>query len=204
VTELFEYITIAALAEEEFKRNNSRFIGIAFPVSDVESCQIRLDDVRALFPDASHHCSAYRLLIDGKVLDHSDDDGEPLNSAGPPILQVIAGRDLLNVTVIVVRYFGGTKLGVGGLIRAYGDATKLVLDAAEVIVKIPQAHLIIKYPHSITGTRMSVLHRNNVEIQNVEFADLAKANVVLPLAERDGLLDQLKEASAGQVEVEDV
>lgn len=201
--EIFEYQTLTTAAEAQFKRKNSRFIGLAFPVSDHAEVQTKLSEVKARFPDATHRCTAYRLLREGNVKTHSDDDGEPLNSAGPPMLRVISGRGLLNVLVVVVRYFGGARLGVGGLIRAYGDATKAALDSAQIVNKIPQAHLKIRYPNAMTGAVMSVLQRSNVEIHSVGFERLPEAHITLPLAQRDGLERQLQEACAGRAEVLD-
>lgn len=197
------YQTIESGIEVEFKRSNSRFIGIALPAVDHNDFQQHLDEIKERFPDASHHCTAYRLLKDGKVEEASDDDGEPPNSAGPPILQVMAGRELLNLMVVVVRYFGGTKLGVGGLIRAYGDATKMALDEIPVVTKIPHAQLRIRYPHALTGTVMGVLHHNRVEIDSVDYDEWAQARITIPLAQREGLEQELQEACAGQAEVHD-
>ncbi len=203
MSELQTYQTIESGIEIEFKRSNSRFIGIALPATDHNEIQHHLDGVKKRFPDASHHCTAYRLLKEGKVEEASDNDGEPLNSAGPPILQVIAGRELLNLMVVVVRYFGGTKLGVGGLIRAYGDAAKMALDEIPVITKIPQAQLRIRYPHALTGAVMGVLHHNGVDIDSVDYDELAQAYITIPLSQRAFLEQELQEACAGQAEVHD-
>jgi len=203
VSELQTYQTIESGIEVEFKRSNSRFIGIALPVIDHDEIQTQLNKIKARYSDASHHCTAYRLLKEDTVEELSDDDGEPRNSAGPPILQVIAGRELLNLMVVVVRYFGGTKLGVGGLIRAYGDATKMTLDEIPVITKIPQAQLKIRYPHALTGTVMGVLHHNGVDIDSVDYDELAQAHITVPLSQRAFLEQELQEACAGQAEVHD-
>jgi len=203
VTHPSQYATTAAPSEAQFKRKHSRFIGMAFPVADPTEVVERLREIKRLFPDATHHCSAHRLLVDGDVEEHCDDDGEPLNSAGRPMLQVIAGRELLNGRVGAVRYFGCTKLGVGGLIRAYGDAAKAALDAAEVVVRVPQAHLIIQYPHTVTGAVMGVLHRHNVSVDDVAYGERAQARITLPLARREDLVREIVEASAGRAEVLD-
>lgn len=201
--ELDEYETLAAPAEAAFKREGSRFIGLAFPVDSAHDATRKLDAVRTNFPDATHHCWALRVQDGNHLLERGHDDGEPLNSAGPPILQVLTGRGLQNVLVVVVRYFGGTKLGVGGLIRAYGEAAKAALAAAQIVTKIPQVRLTIRYPHACTGAVMGVLHRNQVTIDGVEHAALPQARVTLARARRDGLARQLVEACAGRVEVLD-
>ena len=200
---LLEYQTITAPSQAEFKRSNSRFVSFAFPVSKRQAVQAHLASLKQRFPDATHHCSAFRLLEGGKPIEHSNDDREPLNSAGPPILQVLAGRALLNVLLVVVRYYGGTKLGIGGLIRAYGDAAKAALDAATIVTRIPQTTLRIRYPHAMTGAVMAVLHRNRVRIDGVDYETCPQARITVPLAQREGVTRQLQEACAGQAEVLD-
>ncbi|MFQ6090882.1 MAG: IMPACT family protein, partial [Candidatus Bipolaricaulia bacterium] len=113
--ELDRYRTIKGEAAAKLTRRGSRFIGIAYPVESLEEVKRRLAEAGRRYRDATHRCYAYRLLTESGIVAHSDDGGEPARSAGPPILRVIEGQDLLNILVIVVRYFGGTKLGIGGL-----------------------------------------------------------------------------------------
>ncbi|HEY8971071.1 MAG TPA: YigZ family protein, partial [Puia sp.] len=112
------YYTIEKEATAEFKDRGSKFIGYAIPVSSVDEFKEKLNEVKKLHPKATHHCFAYRLGLDGNVFRVSD-DGEPSGSAGRPILGQIDSKELVNVLVVVVRYFGGTLLGVPGLINAY-------------------------------------------------------------------------------------
>ncbi|HEY5596221.1 MAG TPA: YigZ family protein [Candidatus Bipolaricaulota bacterium] len=197
------YCTLARAAEVQLKRADSRFIALAQPLSELSQVERYLDQARSRFPDATHHCSAYRLLHEDSILEHGDDDGEPLHTAGAPMLQVLRGRELCNALVVVVRYFGGTKLGVGGLIRAYGDAAKAALEAAGTVRKIPQARLRIRYSHALTGAVMGVLHRARAQIEGVEHGELAQVRIVLARAQLEELKRQLKEACAGRVEVFD-
>lgn len=198
-----EYCTLARAAEVQLKRADSRFIAVAHPSAELLQVQRHLDQARSRFPDATHHCSAYRLLHEGQILEHGDDDGEPLHSAGAPMLQALRGRELCNALVVVVRYFGGTKLGVGGLIRAYSDAAKAALEAAGTVRKIPQVRLRIRHAHALTGAVMGVVHRARAQIEGVEHGDLALLRIVLPRAQLEELKRQLKEACAGRVEVFD-
>jgi len=201
--ELGAYRTLATAVEVGFKRVDSRFIGRAYPAESSEDVAARLDQARERYPDASHHCWACRLLCDGAPLEACDDDDEPLNAAGPPILQALQGRELWNALVIVVRYFGGTKLGVGGLIRAYGDAAQAALDEARVVTRVPHVRLRVRYPHALTGAVMGTLHRFEVEIERLEYDERAEAVVRLPHAARAALARALAEAGAGRVEVYD-
>ena len=117
------------VAETEVKR--SRFIACAARVPDEDAARAFLAEIRAEFADARHHCSAYILHVDGaNPVERSSDDGEPAGTAGQPMLEVLRGSGLQDVAVVVVRYFGGVKLGTGGLVRAYQDATRAVLEVA--------------------------------------------------------------------------
>lgn len=198
-----EYCTLAQPAEVQLKRADSRFIALGWPVDEFSQIQRRLDQARYRFPDATHHCSAYRLLDESAIREHGDDDGEPLHTAGAPMLQVLRGRELCNALVVAVRYFGGTKLGVGGLIRAYGDAAKAVLEAAGTLRKIPQARLRVRYPHALTGAVMGVVHRARARIEGAEHGELAQLRLVLPRAQRLELEHLLQDACAGRAEVLD-
>ncbi len=121
------------------KTKGSKFLAEAFPVDDVDQALEMLEGVRRAEHAATHHCWAYRIGTEGKLFRYSD-DGEPNGSAGLPIHREIEGRGLTNVLVVVTRYYGGTKLGTGGLVRAYSEAAGIVLDVArkrEVIVRVP-------------------------------------------------------------------
>src|SRR3954469_11074421 len=120
------YYTIEREAVTELKDRGSRFIAFTYPVVTADDCKLHLAELKKLHPKATHHCFAYRLGTDGNIFRVSD-AGEPSGTAGRPILGQIDSRELTNVMVIVVRYFGGTLLGVPGLINAYRSVTALVL-----------------------------------------------------------------------------
>jgi len=128
------YRSISAASEGLYKELGSRFIAKAFPVTDEDQIRDIVDSVRKEYHDARHHCYAYRLGLDGERF-RAVDDGEPSSSAGRPILGQIDSVGLSDVLVVVVRYFGGIKLGVPGLIRAYRTAARDALDAAQIIEK---------------------------------------------------------------------
>ena len=126
------YKTVSAPNEHEIdKIKGSRFLGFVCPVQDEEQALQHVEALRKRFYDARHWCWAYRLGR-GRDVFRYQDDGEPSGTAGRPILQEIDGRELTDVLVVVVRYFGGTKLGTGGLARAYGDAARATLGSAEI------------------------------------------------------------------------
>ena len=119
-------VVVASLRHEGDPIKGSRFIVDVSPAGDEDEARQVLTQVRADFPDASHHCWAWRIA--DPAIDRVNDDGEPSGSAGRPILAQLTGRDPVDTAVIVTRYFGGTKLGVGGLVRAYGGAAGAALD----------------------------------------------------------------------------
>ncbi len=126
------YLTIAKpLRAAELKVVGSRFIADLYPVSTKEEIESYLERIRKEFYDASHHCYAFRLSANAEQV-RAADDGEPSGTAGKPILMVIEGAKLMNVLCVVTRYFGGTKLGTGGLARAYADVAKLAVEDAEI------------------------------------------------------------------------
>ena len=153
---LFEdtYRTISKPSEGIYKDKGSKFIALAYPVTDEKKIKEKLDEVRKKYHDARHHCYAYRLGFD-KLVYRINDDGEPSGTAGKPIFGQLLSNDLTNVLVIVVRYFGGTKLGISGLIKAYKTATmealkeelfitKKVLDVYEVNFNYEQMNEVMK------------------------------------------------------------
>ena len=143
------YRTIEHTFEGEiFKDRGSKFIGYAYPVGDEDDVKLRIQELKAGHHKARHWCYAWRLGKE-QITFRANDDGEPSNSAGQPILGQLVSFDVTNVLVVVVRYFGGTKLGVGGLINAYREGAKLVLQTANIIEKTIDVHLklIIEYEH---------------------------------------------------------
>jgi len=116
------------------KEKGSKFIGFAYPINNEEDIKQYLQKIYDNHPKATHHCYAYRLGINGENY-RANDDGEPSGSAGLPIYNQLLAHDITNVLVVIVRYFGGTKLGVGGLVKTYKESAKLTLENTEIIVK---------------------------------------------------------------------
>ncbi|ODS84700.1 MAG: YigZ family protein [Cytophagaceae bacterium SCN 52-12] len=159
------FSTISAPAEALFKDRGSRFLGYAYPVkSDTEARSLWLQ-LKELHPKAVHWCYAYRLGTDRNRY-RASDDGEPSGSAGKPILNVLYSRGLTNVLVVVVRYFGGTLLGVPGLINAYKTATELALDETTVIQGYVTVSYRVSFPYEAMNSVMKVVKEMNLEIQN--------------------------------------
>lgn len=160
--------TISTPTESLFKDRGSKFVGYAFPVSNTDDVKARLEELKVLHPSARHICYAYLLGEEAEEY-RANDDGEPNGSAGLPILNQIKSKDVTNVLVTVVRYFGGTKLGVSGLINAYKEAAKEALKNAKVIVRIPRSIVVLRFPHSSIGDVERIVRQNNWTIKNQEF-----------------------------------
>ena len=163
------YQTIKALAEGFYKEKGSKFLAFAVPVHSEEEVKAFIAQKRKEHHLAVHVCSAFRLGADKKLY-RASDDGEPSNSAGPPILGQIQAYDLTNILIAVVRYYGGTNLGVGGLITAYRTAAKAALEAAQVVSKEEQIQITIQFPYEKLHLVMDLLKKANVEIlaQNLD------------------------------------
>ena len=157
------YQTIKALAEGFYKEKGSKFLAFAVPVQSEEEVKAFIAQKRKEHHLAVHVCSAFRLGADKKLY-RASDDGEPSNSAGPPILGQIQAFDLTDVLIAVVRYYGGTNLGVGGLISAYRTAAKASLEAAQIVEKEEEIQFAIQFPYEKLYLVMDLLKKANVEI----------------------------------------
>ena len=172
--------TIEETTESQFKDRGSKFIGFAFPVSNADEVKNRLDDVKVIHPSARHVCYAYQLGAEGSDY-RANDDGEPNGSAGLPILNQIKSKQVTNTLVAVVRYFGGTKLGVSGLINAYKAAAKLALEQARIVIKTPMTTVSIKFPHSKIGDVERLIRKHGWIIKNQDFGMDCKWIIETPL-----------------------
>ena len=163
-----EYYTLSKPSEGIFKDKGSKFIAKAFPVFSETEIKAIQEQLRSEYHDARHHCYAYMLGADKKVF-RANDDGEPSSTAGKPILGQIKSFDLTNVLIVVIRYFGGTKLGVSGLIQAYKTATEEALKSAEIIKKTLHDYYILKFDYAAMNTIMKILKEENIEQLNQKF-----------------------------------
>ncbi len=177
----------------------SRFIATAVPVASETAAKEALSEIRAEMPDATHHCSAWRLARPS--LERASDDGEPGGSAGRPILAQIQGRGLLNVAVIVTRYYGGTKLGVGGLVRAYGAAAAAALDDAPCEPYVPKvrATVVHGYPESPEVERV-LADIGAAELDAVYGADVRR-EIEVPADRAEAVAVGLRDATRGRVQL---
>jgi uncharacterized YigZ family protein len=148
-----------------FKKKNSKFFGYAFPVVSEDEIKIHLDLLRKQHSGAGHFCYAWQIGTD-KISFRANDDGEPSNSAGMPIYGQIQSFGITNVLVVVVRFFGGTKLGVGGLITAYKTTAQMALEVSDIVEKTINIHFLISFDYKNMNKVMRVIKEKNLEIIN--------------------------------------
>jgi uncharacterized YigZ family protein len=168
-------------ARAEIRVANSRFIAAAAPVFSVDEARAFIARIKSEFPDAVHHVPAYLIGHEPAVIAHCTDDREPSGTAGRPTLAVLRGSGLGDVAVVVTRYFGGTKLGTGGLVRAYGDATREVLAVLPRAVKTSAHTVMMVAPYSLFERLRRAIIANQGTIVEQDFA--ADVTIVAQLAE---------------------
>lgn len=187
------YKTLANSSEGFYKEKGSKFLAFAVPVSSEAEVKAFITQKRKEHHQAVHVCSAFRIGADHKLY-RSSDDGEPSNSAGPPILGQIQAFELTNVLIAVVRYYGGTNLGVGGLISAYRTAAKEALEAAIIIEKEEEIDLDISFAYQKMHLVMDLLKREKVQIKEQCLAESCDLTICISkdqLSKIQGLLDAI-------------
>jgi uncharacterized YigZ family protein len=158
------YFTITEPSTEVlFKEKNSKFFGYAFPITSEEEVKIHIESLKKQHFSARHWCYAYQIGTD-KIQYRANDDGEPNNSAGMPIYGQIQSYNITNVLVVVVRYFGGVKLGVGGLITAYKTTAQMALEESEIIEKTIDTHFLVQFDYKNMNKVMRVIKEKNIMI----------------------------------------
>lgn len=191
MTMVTDYRTIATTSEGLFKDRGSKFMAFAYPVKNEEEIREILQQLRKEYHDARHHCYAWKLGADPARV-RANDDGEPSNSAGKPILNQIEKRELTNALVVVIRYFGGTLLGVGGLINAYRTATEEALGKNRVIRKkiMHTYHITFGYPDM--NNVMGLVKELQLETDQQVFELSCSMTIRVDLEKEPGLLSRLQ------------
>lgn len=178
------YLTLAGQSEGVHKDRGSKFHYFSYPVNSEDEIKANLAALRKTYFDASHHCFAWVMGRDGSTF-RSNDDGEPNHSAGDPILGQIRSHHLTNVLIVVVRYFGGTKLGVSGLIQAYKTSAALAIEENEIIEEWVMVKLSLQFPYPAMNAVMKLVKAQSLEIISQEMSLECK----MTLSIREGLLD---------------
>jgi uncharacterized YigZ family protein len=187
----FSFQTISQESVAEFSDRGSRFIAYAFPIVSTDAFKYRLQGLKKEHPKAVHHCFAWRLGLDGNQHRVSD-DGEPSGSAGRPILGQIDSRNLTNLAIIVVRYFGGTLLGVPGLINAYRTTASLALQVNPVVEKPIEDEFVLEFDYTLLNDVMMVLKKYPCTIRSQEMQLFCRFQLGIPRRDQETCLRQLR------------
>lgn len=173
----------------ELRQLGSRFFAYVAPATTPESARSILDALRRQHPDATHHCFAWR--VGWPPQERSSDAGEPSGTAGPPILSALRAAELSDVVAVVARWFGGTKLGKGGLVRAYGGSVRLALEQLPTRLERPRNRFRVRFPFELTGEVRRLLRRGEIEIASESYGEVIEAELSVVTERRDELLADL-------------
>ena len=185
-----QYLSIASETRGLYKEKGSRFISIAYPANSLVEAQHLLNNIKKEFHDARHHCYAYKLGITHPEFRYYD-DGEPSGTAGRPILGQIESFSLTNILVVVVRYFGGVKLGTGGLMHAYQTAAREALQGASIVSRTLQVTIGIKFPYSIQKEVMKIIKDESLVIADQEFTTEGRFDLMVSKGREPAVRDRL-------------
>lgn len=196
------YLVPTGESRIELRFKNSRFIGTAGPAATVEEARALVARLRGEFPDASHHVYAFAVGVGASVTHGMSDDGEPSGTAGRPVLAVVQGSGLGDVAVVVTRYFGGTKLGTGGLVKAYGSTAKAVLEVLPRVEKVARVVAQLALPYELHARGRLLIGEAEGEIESEEFGAQVLLRLRLRRDRAEGLDRAIQELSAGRVRIE--
>ncbi len=185
-----QYKTIAAPSEGYYKEKGSKFTGFAIPVFAEEEFKEHLARIKKENPDSGHYCYGLRIGADEKLYRYSD-DGEPSSTAGKPIFGQIQSYELTNIMIVVTRYFGGTKLGVGGLITAYRAAAKEALENADIITRTVDNFYQLEFGYEIMSSVMNFIKKNNLEVVSQVLEESGTIQFRIRQSESENIVDQL-------------
>lgn len=188
---VFSFQTIKAPTTGLYKDKGSKFYSFAYPVGSEAEIKEHLEALRKEFFDARHHCYAYRLGPEGTIY-RAVDDGEPSHSAGDPILGQLRSKNITNVLLVVVRYFGGIKLGVGGLISAYKIAAEEALKQSDIITCDVMQELLLSFDYASTPDVMRLIKDFDLKILHQTFGNSCEMKLQYRLADRDSLFEKIE------------
>jgi len=188
---LYEYRTIEKPVENTLlKEKGSKFIGFAFPINNETELKNALEKIRAEHPKATHHCYAFRMGLNGENY-RANDDGEPSGSAGLPIYNQLLANEITNVLVISVRYYGGTKLGVSGLVKAYKESAKITLEEANIITKELETEIEVQFQFNQQNLIFTLLSKFDAKVLNFDSQQTAVILARVKNRQKDDLIESL-------------
>ncbi|MBQ4500065.1 MAG: YigZ family protein [Alistipes sp.] len=194
------YKTIVRAAETSYRQLSSKFLAYAYPVESEEQIKELLDALRKRWYDATHHCYAWRLGAHGEQF-RANDDGEPSSTAGKPILGQLLSQDITNCLIVVVRYFGGTKLGVPGLIAAYKESAALVLAECEVVERTVDSVIELEFSYIAMNDVMRIVKDMQPRIISQQFDNLCRMTLAIRRSEAEQLTGRLSKVGGATFDV---
>ena len=197
---MIRHKAVYAAGTGEIVEKKSRFIAHVQSVSSVEEAQDYIEGIRKKYWDARHNCYAFSVGVENPVTRFSD-DGEPGGTPGKPILEVILGSEIRNIVIVVTRYFGGTLLGTGGLVRAYTDASREGIKNTTVVEKIPGIRVMISTDYTDLGKIQYLLAQNQGMTEDSIYTDQVMIQAILPMEEKEAICKKLVEATSGRVNI---
>jgi uncharacterized YigZ family protein len=198
ISELDSYLTVEKEFRHQIKKKGSTFIGTLAHTGQKKDAEKFIENIRKEFHDATHNCYAYR--IDSNELRYSD-DGEPSGTAGKPILSIIDKYKLQEVALTVTRYFGGTKLGTGGLARAYSECAEHLIRRATIIRKIIYQNLIIVYDYEQINKVQHMVHKYGAHISDDATTEGMKAQISIPASKKQQFLEEVINITSGKIKI---
>lgn len=189
------YKSVLLKGRDEFETKKSIFIGYSAPVSSEEEAIAFIDQIKKIHYDATHNCSAY-IIGENRNIQRFDDDGEPTGTAGIPILEVLKRESLTNIVVVVTRYFGGTLLGGGGLIRAYSKGAKIAVDAGIIVDMLEYNYISLKYDYVFHGKIMNFVENNNFKILETVYTNGVELRCLIAERKLEGFLSNIREITS--------
>jgi uncharacterized YigZ family protein len=193
--------SIGRKTSAEIVIKGSKFIGNAAPIADRAGAEQFIQEISSYYRDATHNCFAYRTGVYPKTVFRFSDAGEPSGTAGRPILQAIESKKLTNIVIVVTRYFGGTKLGTGGLIRAYRAAAMAALEAATIVVTHILTSLELRFAYQHANTVHNYIDRFDASIQSTVYGAESIYQVEIASSDAENFTSALSEALSGQIEM---
>lgn len=197
------YRTTFSYGEDEVIINKSRFIGYSLPINCEEEALNFVEKIKTKHKDATHNVYAY-VVGENSNIQRFNDDGEPSGTAGIPVLEVIKKEDLRNIVIVVTRYFGGIKLGGGGLIRAYTRTAKIGLDAGIVIDMTPHTNLLMNIDYTLYGRIENYLMTNNYTVDEVEFEQDVSISISVETLKLDKFKNDMINLTNGSIEISEI
>ncbi len=197
-----EYLVPKENIRIESFAKNSRFIASVSRTSSVEEAKKFIETIRHEMPDATHHVYAFRIGFGASVTEGMSDDGEPSGTAGPPVLTILRGSDIGDVTLVVTRYFGGTKLGTGGLVSAYSGAAKLALSKLQTERKIDKTQIRFSIPYSSYNAVSRILEENTVHVLHEDFGSDVQITADIPTSSFPTFQQSLNDLLSCQLEID--